>query len=319
MGARHFGLYEMGSNSLKFYVVDIAAGDAGALQVHKFPWRVAHEYYAEARVSAACVEQIVDAVRAAQQASTGVPLAASLAIATGVFREIPAFEDVAERVAAATGVRMRLISGADEAALMARGLRQLAIPPPALLCDLGGSSLEWALGSGHGRPVAGSLPLGAIRNAQRFAGLDPSGAEYLRVSAAACDAVLAAVPVNQPVSVVATGGTAQVVADLVGDAWVGRSALVELIAAVQRHGPPPQVKETRRPVLLPGLVILWRVVERCQAEGLRHGAGAVREGMVRRLLQLLEKFPPDELRATQLLHRTRSSHGRPGKSHPGAG
>jgi hypothetical protein len=52
-----------------------------------------------------------------------------------------------------------------------------------------------------------------------------------------------------------------------------------------------------------GLIVLsrwWRAA----ACGLAHGTSAVRLGMVRRLIQLLEKFPPGQLRATQLLGAT---------------
>jgi exopolyphosphatase/pppGpp-phosphohydrolase len=38
-------------------------------------------------------------------------------------------------------------------------------------------------------------------------------------------------------------------------------------------------------VFLAGLVILWRVMNRCQANELRYTAGAVRNGMVLRLLR----------------------------------
>lgn len=301
-----FGLLEMGSNSLKLYVVPRGStGAEGEIETTKFPWRIAHELFANGTLSPAAADEVVQRVREAAVQALGRNVLGLLAIATGVFRELPGMEALAARITAETGVVPRVIGGQDEASLMARGFRELKIAPPALMCDLGGASLEWALLPLSGPTKSGSLALGAIRNAARFAALVETPDRWLAENVAHCDALLfAGIPVTGTVGVIATGGTAEALAQIAGATRVPAADLEGLIARVQREGPPEGLKPGRREVLLPGLVILSRVVARCRADALSYGTSAVRLGMVRRLIQLLEQFPPSELRATQLLRVT---------------
>lgn len=300
-----FGLLEMGSNSLKLYLVPRSSDPERAIETVKLPWRVAHDSFGRGALSPEVADEVVACVREARRQAEARPLLGMLAIATGVFRELPEMEALAKRIEREAGVAPRVIGGHDEASLMARGFRELAIAPPAVMCDLGGASLEWAWMPAQGAAQSGSLPLGAIRNRYRFAHLEPGPPErYLAESGAHCDAALAALPVAPGARVVATGGTAEALALIVGREAVTAGEIAETIARVQRDGPPPTLKPGRQTVLLPGLVILSRLVARCGADGLQYGTSAVRLGMVRRLVQLLEKFPPSTLHATQLLHGT---------------
>lgn len=295
-----FGLFEMGSNSLKHYLV----GAGGEVSTIKVPWRVAHELFETGALSEAGIDGIVAAVLQARAAAAAGPRRGELCVATGVFRELANLDAVVARVLDGTGVRVRVIGGADEAALMARGFRELEVEEPAVLCDLGGASLEWAWRPGAARPpgpTSGSLRLGAIRNHYAFAGRP----DYRAASEAACDAELAALPVVAPTRLVVTGGTAAALAELAGAECIPRAELDAWLDRVARDGPPAALKPSRREVLLPGLIILARLARRCDAAELRYGTAAVREGMALRLVQLLQRFPPDALRATQLLRRTR--------------
>jgi predicted Ser/Thr protein kinase len=296
---------EAGSNSLKLYVVDPLAGEHST-EVHKFSWTVAHEFFATGRVSPALFETIRDCLQQAAAAAP-VPIASALAIATGVFREIDDVEPLFARVRAETGVRLRLISGADEARLMARGLRELPTALPTLLCDLGGATLEWMWLRRDRPPQFGSLPLGAIRNQYRLAPHLATPAEYLRESDALCDAQLDRLPVEGPLHVMVTGGTTETLAQLLGHEQIDAAELDAMIDRVLREGPPPDIKAARKSVLLPGLCIVRRVVARFGQGGFRHGSAAVRGGMIRRLLELLDSVAQADLHATMLL-RTREGH-----------
>ncbi|HTM19496.1 MAG TPA: hypothetical protein VL172_03280 [Kofleriaceae bacterium] len=298
-----FALIEMGSNSLKLYLVPPAA-DAAEIETLKFSWPIGHELYRGGGLSPASADQVLDCVIQAGRVTVERGAAGVLAIATGVFRELPDLDALAARIEAETGIRPRVISGQDEAALMARGFRELAIAAPAVMVDLGGASLEWAWMPQAGTVRSGSLPLGAIRNKYRFADREGDPAGYLEASRAHCDQALATLPITGRARVVATGGTAEAMAACVGREQVTAAELDALIERVQRDGAPAELKPARRPVLLPGLIILSRVIARCGADRIAYGTSAVRQGMVRRLIQLLERFPPGQLRATQLLRQT---------------
>src|SRR5260370_37257441 len=75
-----------------------------------------------------------------------------VAVATSALRDAGNGEKVARRLAAAAGVPVHILSGDEEAALMFRALQAgLPLPGgPVLGVDLGGGSLELAVGTGSG-------------------------------------------------------------------------------------------------------------------------------------------------------------------------
>ncbi len=301
-----FGLLELGSNSLKLYLVDMAAEgpDGPAIETVKFPWRIAHEFFAHGRLPESGVDEIVERLGQARDRAPGIRFEEVLAVATGVFRELPGLDRIRTRVKAETGVRIRVISGRDEATLMGRGFRELPVTAPAMLCDLGGATMEWVWLGGAGESVCGSAPLGAIRNHYRFPEVGADPAAFVQRSAEHCDQILTELPSAPSAQLVATGGTARALAQVIGADRIPIATIAELAAEVASSGPPAGLEESRREVFLPGLIILWRTALHCGASELAYGTSAVRHGMVVRLLQLLEKHQPDQLHATQLLRTT---------------
>ncbi len=103
-----------------------------------------------------------------------------LALATqaiSLFAHIAALNggDLVGRVREATGLKMRLISGEEEAALGFRGaLSAVRHEGRVLVVDLGGGSAQLILGDPSGGPEERvSLPLGTNRTTERFVGQDP--------------------------------------------------------------------------------------------------------------------------------------------------
>lgn len=298
-----FGLLELGSNSLKFYLVGKPVGGQHPIETHKFPWKVAHDYYRAGVPGAATDEEILTSLRGVQKVAKGLPLDGMLAVATGVFRELSTIDQIIGRVMTETGVRIRVISGSDEAQLMARGFREYSDERPVLFCDLGGATMEWAYLKDEDRGKWGSQPLGAIRNEYLFDDLKKDPVEYLRRSSEYCDARLADWPVEYApdLKVVATGGTSKSLAQHLSSDVVNLNSLRRIIVQVLEEGPPEGLDPARRGVFLSGLVVLWRVLVQCGATELHHVASAVRQGMVLRLIRLLESLPAEELHATLLL------------------
>lgn len=302
-GDEPFGLLELGSNSLKFYVVGSLKSSSPSIMTCKFPWRVAHDFFLNGVLSRSTVAELIDTVGGVKEHSAGIPLQSMLAVATGVFREVPHAADIASRIHEAMGVRVRIISGSEEAKLMARAFnRQSAAEAPTVLVDLGGATLEWAYLDDCSYQSLGSLPLGAIRNGYLFEKYLSDPADYLKESSAYCDEVLAELPICGPVQAVATGGTAKAMARCYGHDIVPLDQIRKLVETVSREGPPKFLKPTRRQVLLPGLVILWRMLVRCKSEALVYGKVSVGDGMAARLVRLLGSYRRSELHATLLLH-----------------
>jgi exopolyphosphatase/guanosine-5'-triphosphate,3'-diphosphate pyrophosphatase len=100
-----------------------------------------------------------------------------LAVATSAVREARNGEEYLRRVRAETGIRPRLISGAEEAELIwLAALHSIHLQDQrALVIDIGGGSLELALGGSRLERVA-SEKLGSLRLSERFVGSDPLSA-----------------------------------------------------------------------------------------------------------------------------------------------
>jgi len=109
-----------------------------------------------------------------------------VAVATSALRDAGNGGKVARRLAAAAGVPVHILSGDEEAALTFRALQAgLPLPPgfrgrlegrpagPVLGVDLGGGSLELAVGTGSGLDWTSSLELGASRLVGRVIRHDP--------------------------------------------------------------------------------------------------------------------------------------------------
>jgi exopolyphosphatase/guanosine-5'-triphosphate,3'-diphosphate pyrophosphatase len=276
-GDRPFGLLELGSNSLKFYLVGKApgSGEPPSVKTVKFPWRIAHDFFLDGRIGERSMAEVVDWIRRVEEFAEGIPLESMLAVATGVFRELEEIGALANRILDETGVRVRVISGADEAKLMARDFHASSGGGSAFLFDLGGATMEWAWFDRGAHRNWGSLPLGAIRNEYLFRRHAGDRVHYVQASSAHIDAELRRLPFDSIERVVGTGGTAKAASRCCGSERVSIEAVRELMERVLRDGAPEDLKPARRAVFLPGLAILWRILVRCRAP-----ARACRSGLI---------------------------------------
>jgi exopolyphosphatase/guanosine-5'-triphosphate,3'-diphosphate pyrophosphatase len=92
------------------------------------------------------------------------------AVATSAVREAPNRRDFLRRVKEATGVKVRVISGEEEADYIFRAVRSAVdVDGQTALCiDIGGGSVEMIVGTADETYFTRSEPLGALRLAQRF-------------------------------------------------------------------------------------------------------------------------------------------------------
>ena len=92
------------------------------------------------------------------------------AVATSAVREAPNRREFLRRVKETTGVKVRVISGEEEADYIFRAVRSaVEIDGQTVLCiDIGGGSVELIVGTADETYFTRSEPLGALRLAQRF-------------------------------------------------------------------------------------------------------------------------------------------------------
>ena len=93
-----------------------------------------------------------------------------VAVATSAVREAPNRRDFLRRVKETSGVKVRVISGEEEADYILRAVRSaVEVNGQTALCiDIGGGSVELIVGTADETYLTRSEPLGALRLAQRY-------------------------------------------------------------------------------------------------------------------------------------------------------
>jgi exopolyphosphatase/guanosine-5'-triphosphate,3'-diphosphate pyrophosphatase len=139
-----------------------------------------------------------------------------------------ASRDVSNREVFVSGVRERLgvdpdvVTGDEEAQLSYAGaLSALApgVPPPFLVCDIGGGSTEFVLGDAEGVRAARSVDVGCVRMTERHLRDDPPTEQQITAATADIDAAIdraaEAVPIDEARTLVGLAGSVTTVAALV--------------------------------------------------------------------------------------------------------
>ncbi|MGW9197953.1 Ppx/GppA phosphatase family protein [Micromonospora chersina] len=308
------GVLDVGSNTVHLLVVDAHHG-AHPWPAHseKVVLRLAEQIGPDGALTDAGADGLVKAVGMARAAADGLEADDLLAFATSAVRDATNAGEVLARVRDETGVRLEVLSGADEARMTFLAVRRWFgwSAGRLLVMDIGGGSLELAAGIDEGPDVAVSLPLGAGRLSRERLKVDPSGAvppsaetveelrEYVDAQLDPVVERLTAVGWERPV---ATSKTFRMLARLAGAApsgaglWARRSLTrtgLRQVLGFIRHIPPAQLPELegvsaqRAHQLLAGAVVAEAVLRRLDVDCLDICPWALREGVILRRLDQL--------------------------------
>lgn len=199
----------------------------------------------------------------------------TLAIATSAVRDAENGEAFLGEIEWSYGFTTRLLEGAEEAALMYRGVTAGRPPlPDTLVVDIGGGSTELVLGSNGGPQASTSLEVGCVRITERFLVSDPPTRPELTAAAAYTRELLPAFDVRAAIGV---AGTVTTLATLdLGDAEydperthghrLARSSVereLERLAAMtlEERLHVPGIEPGRAPVIVAGLVVLHQIMD----------------------------------------------------------
>jgi exopolyphosphatase/guanosine-5'-triphosphate,3'-diphosphate pyrophosphatase len=306
---RRVAVLDLGSSSFHLLVADAEPG--GALH------RVGRERVM-LRLGATLVEggRIPPAARAravetvAQMRSDAEQAGAQLIlpVATAALREASNGGEVIEDLARALGTPVRLLSGREEARLIFRALRRRLDlgDAPALGLDLGGGSLELAIGNRAGVDWETTLPLGTVRLHHDLAPADPMKPGEVdsirqRVSAE-LEPVQDQVRRRAPQRAIAIGGTVRALFRLLRTREPGAAVRIPIEGEVEVHELERLARDlagltsrqrlalpgisARRVDLLPtGAVIVATLARRLGVERLSVCDWGLREGVILEALQ----------------------------------
>lgn len=177
------GVLDIGSNTGHLLVVD-AHGGAAPLPAysHKEPLRLAAHLDDDGALTAEGVAALTSFVSSALRFAEDKGCEEVIGFATSAVRDAGNSDAVLDRVHADTGVRISVLPGEDEARLTFLAVRRWFGWSSGRLAvfDIGGGSLEVAVGADEAPDVAWSLPLGAGRLAREWLPEDPPSESSVR-------------------------------------------------------------------------------------------------------------------------------------------
>ncbi len=173
MSSAPVAVIDIGSNSIKLLVaVRDSAGAVTALHTRTLEARIsAGISHANPVLSEDGMRRGLEAVRTLLVDAATFAAGRVVLVATSAVRDAGNGPDFRERIHAATGHRLRILTGVEEANLIGRGLTcdpALGALQDFYVFDLGGGSLECLAFRQRHITQAVSLPLGCVRLTERF-------------------------------------------------------------------------------------------------------------------------------------------------------
>ena len=166
---------DVGTNSIKLLVADVAGRNVQPVHEESRQTRLGRGFYETRRLQsepiAYSANAVADFARTAHQHGTR----SIRVIATSAARDAVNPEDLISAIEAASGLKVEIISGGQEAGLAFQGVTtdpELA-QAPLLLLDVGGGSTQFILGRGERTHFAHSFQFGSVRLLEKFPHSNP--------------------------------------------------------------------------------------------------------------------------------------------------
>jgi len=271
---------ECGSNSLKAHY---RAVTNGIFQKTSFTWRLGHEVYSTGRLSEETLRAAMGAVQSLLE--RGFERRYLLAIATGALRDAENPSDLLAELRDRIGLEVRVISGREEASLLAHGYLKVNKELPALLADIGGGSLEVVNLTAEKTVLRDSLPLGAIRiHYLGHTDGKPWNRSFVEEWVSNCFQEASLVRAEE---VHGTGGTVKAISKVLGKRSFTDADLSAFLEKIEKEGPPPELKPARREVIVPGIIVLRGLLAHAKASVLHYTNVSIGRIFLERLLDRL--------------------------------
>ena len=177
------GVLDVGSNTVHLLVVDAHHGGAPVpAHSHKTELKLSEYLTDDGRIGPVAIDLLSDFVKCSLDVAEDLGATEIMAFATSAIREAANGEEVIAQVAARTGVHLEVLSGDEEARLTFLAVRRWFgwSSGRVLVLDIGGGSLELAIGADEDPDVAVSVPLGAGRLTRDHIPSDPPTPDEIR-------------------------------------------------------------------------------------------------------------------------------------------
>jgi exopolyphosphatase / guanosine-5'-triphosphate,3'-diphosphate pyrophosphatase len=283
-----YGVIDVGSNTIHLLVGEVENDEVLPVTAEKISARLGAGVEKTGKLGEERLALAVEVIRLFVRISSlnGVP--EPVILATSAVRDAENGSELEEKVVRSTGLRMRLISGEEEATLGFRGAISAigtSWEGPVLVVDLGGGSAQLIVGEeSRGPNMQVSLPLGTNRTTERFVAKDPPKKKELRALAEHVKELVPTWELSARMAVVAVGGSARAMLRITQDRLTVerlRRLAVEITehrsaVLARQYGLAPE----RARVLPAAVTTLGAILDHLGTRELTVARGGVREGAI---------------------------------------
>ncbi|HXT46589.1 MAG TPA: Ppx/GppA phosphatase family protein [Pseudonocardiaceae bacterium] len=252
------GVLDVGSNTVHLLVMDAHHGAQPLPQTsEKSVLRLAEQMDSRGKITREGADHLVRTVRDAVASASAMGCEDVMAFATSAVRDASNVTAVLNRVHDETGVMLEVLSGEEEAILTFLAVRRWCgwSAGRLLMVDIGGGSLEIAVGLDEEPDVAVSLPLGAGRLTRTWLTNDPPRRRELESLREHIDEQLV-----EPIRKLRETG--------VPDRVVGTSKTIRSLARLSGAAPSSAGPRVRRTLTAAGLRQVIAFISRMSADDL---------------------------------------------------
>ena len=301
------GVLDVGSNTVHLQVVDASPGARPNPNIsHKEDLRLAEYLSADGFISAEGVRLLREAIKRALAAAKSADIDELLPFATSALREAVNGAEIISRINADFEIDLQVLSGEDEARITFLAARRWYgwSSGRLLMVDIGGGSLELAVGVNEVPDVALSLPLGASRLTKDHLQGDPFTKKSIRnlrdhIERDIAEILPTIVQHQDSDRSIATSKTLRTLARICGD-WVDGNGKKLRIDSLRKITPRlaemsqedraelPGVSNTRAKQITAGAFVAEAVMRNLDIDELEICPWALREGIVLKWLDWME-------------------------------
>ena len=302
------GVLDVGSNTLHLQVVDTHPGARpNPTFNYKEELRLTEYLNAGNEINEEGIELLRKSIGNAVTQAKAVQVKEFLPFATSALREAANGEIIIANINKEFDIDLQVLAGDEEAKLTFLAARRWFgwSSGRLLVIDIGGGSLEIAVGTDESPEVATSLPLGASRRTQKFLRGDPYDEKGIRAMRdhieSQLEAVLPALVRHQDTDrAIATSKTLRTLARLCGD-WFdgnGKTIKFDVIRKIatrltdmthDERTRLPGVSSNRAKQIVAGAYVTESVMRNLDLRELEICPWALREGIVLKYMDWMEK------------------------------
>ena len=301
------GVLDVGSNTVHLQVVDTSPGARpNPTFNYKEELKLTQFIDDNNLISDEGVEKLRSCIKRAIEQSASVQTQELLPFATSALREAGNGEFVINAINKDFRIDLQVLSGEEEAKLTFLAARRWFgwSSGRLLVIDIGGGSLEMAVGVDETPEIATSLPLGAARLTKNFLKGDPYTDKSLRALRDHIENMLeqilpSLVKHQETDRAIATSKTLRTLARLAGD-WfdgTGKNITIEAMRKVssklsemneESRAKLPGVSENRASQIVAGALVAESVMRNLEIQELEICPWALREGLVLKWMDWME-------------------------------